>query len=369
MAPPGRHRRSRLLAVAVAVVVWLPLGQPATATPTDVPTALEAWFRTSPVGGPDDPLCAMPVGCPVAPVPPAPPYPEDTLHVGATAGRSDAVTYVAFDTASLPDGATLTGGTARFPVASSEDGTLAPDTARLLACVVTEPFEPARGDRPDAAPEPRCDLAAEATYVADDDLPRFEVDLATFVAAWEPPGAVAGLALVPSPEDPGTWHVAFSAREREQDGAAPPISAAVDYTVTTTEDRSSSGFGDSSFGGGSTTLPRSSSPPTSSSGGFVSRPSAPAPPVVSDADGGRAEAPPVVAPPSVEGEPVAAPVLPAGYAYPVAWLLPLALALGGTLLTRSLTREVEVLDDDAQRDLVGRLWLAFFPDQAPTARR
>lgn len=369
------RRRGRLLVVTCALLLAFPvLAQPAGATTAEVGTELEAWFRTSPVGGEEDPLCATPAGCPVSPVPPAPPYPEQTLHVGATSGRPDAVTYVAFATSTLPAGVELTGGTAVFPIAGTEDGTFAADTAELQACLVTERFDPAEGAPEDEAPSPRCDVSVPATYVGDGDVPAFEVDLTRFVTAWDAPGAIAGLALVPAADGTGTWHAAFSGREREQEDAAPPISAVLTYREAAGDDGAS--FGSSLFTDDGAAAPSSgaagSSGPSSSSSfssGFQSAPSSSAPEVAdpAPATSDQQPAPQVAAPEAVAGQPVAAPVVPAGYPYPVVWLLPLALALAAVALSRALTGEVEVLGDDDERDLIGRLWLAFFPQRRPAA--
>ena len=51
-----------------------------------------------------------------------------------------------------------------------------------------------------------------------------------------------------------------------------------------------------------------------------------------------------------------------GYAYPGVWLLPLALLAGAGSLIRTLRADVEVLTAETERDVVGRLWLAFFPN-------
>lgn len=372
------RRLGRLSAVTCALLLALPvvaalpvLAQPAGGS-AEAGTSLEAWYRTSPVGGEDDPLCATPAGCPAAPVSPAPPYPDGTLHVGATSGRPDAVTYVAFDTSILPAGAELTGGTAVFPVAGVQDGSVAAETAELQACLVGQPFEPAQGAPAEEAPAPDCAVPVPATYVAEGEVPSFEVDLTRFAAAWGGIGAIAGLALVPADGATGTWHVAFSGREREQEASAPPITALLTYREAAADSGAGGGFGSSLFpdppsgsSGSSGSGFDSSSSPFSS--GFQSAPSS-GPAVAAPqtaAPGGADPAPQVAAPETVTGQPVAALVAPGAYPYPVVWLLPLALALGAVVLSRALTGEVEVLADDDERDLIARLWLAFFPERGP----
>lgn len=364
--PVGRGSITIVLAVALLVVLPLIGSAASAASSAEVTTTLEAWFRSSPVDQGDNPLCTTPLGCPPALVPPASPYPEGTLHVGATSGQADAVTYVAFGTSALPSGATLTGGTATLPVAATEDGTVAADTAVFQACLVAQPFGSSDGDPIEEAPEPDCDVSAPARYVADADPPAFEVDLAAFVTAWTGAGAITGLALVPVEDGAGTWHVAFSRRDREQPEAAPPITARLTYEAAGAGAPGQAPGGTTGGFGGDRTFSAERPP---SSGGLASGPSVP---IAADPTGG--EAAPQVAGAAPSGsdasaspptQPIAALAAPLGYPYPVVWLLPLALALGGLLLVRSLSGDVEVLGDDDERDLIGRLWLAFFPDRTP----
>lgn len=374
-----RHRRlTRCLVVAGVLVACAPLlAWPAgAATSASAPTAVEAWYRSPAVGGDQDPVCETPAGCPVAPAPPAPPYPEDTLHVGATSGRTESVTYIAFDTSALPTGATLTGGTATLPVAGSESGSLAADAAELRACLLTTAFEPASGAPVDEAPPPNCSVTAPATYVGEGETPHFEIDLAVFLDGWNAPGAVAGLVLTPGEDASGTWHVAFSGREREQEGAAPPMTATLAYETMQSDgepdfgsslftDDSSSTSGDQETGFGA---PSSSSP--FSPGAQSAPPPAPtAPSVAQPAETGGSDQPaPDVAPDPAAEQPIAAPMVPASYpSYPVVWLLPLLLAFGGITMARTLTGDIEVLSAEETPDLFGRIWFAFFPDRQPSA--
>src|SRR5205823_10646462 len=134
------------------------------------------------------------------------PYPEDTLHVSVTAGQETARTYIAFY---LP-ASNLTGGTLTLPLDTSpSDGSVAPDTADLTACLVTHSFKPVRGSL-ETPPPANCHVSSPATYDAKHSS--FTVDLAAFVSHWT--GGTAALAIVPSTtatQGNATWHTVFYA--------------------------------------------------------------------------------------------------------------------------------------------------------------
>lgn len=356
----------------VAALLALPvLAPPAAGATGEVGLVREAWFQ-APVAAEVEPLCAAPTGC--SPTRPSG-YPEDTLHVGNLNGSTSELATITFDRSVVPATAELVGGTAVLPVADAVAGTLAADTAAIVACLVVEPFEEVDGAPASEAPAHDCTVRSVATYDAEASPARFVVDLSPFVAAWED-GRGQGIALVPDSADTGSWHVAFSGRERSGEGTTPPPSAQLVW-------QPASEATDTDVDGSSDTVP----PATPIDPAPAPPPAAPAPtsgegqapsfgqdtaPVPNDPVDAQ---PPAVAPAPEQGAPadaVAAPApdttalpvtpasVPIGYAYRWGWVLPLLVLLAGTSLTRSLATEVQVVPAAAPRGLGGRLWLAIW---------
>lgn len=303
---------------------------------TTAPEA-EAWYRAAQT-------CTLPVGC--APTPPSQ-YSPDTLHVGVLAGQEEARTFLQLDLTALPAGTKPAGGQLRLPVATgSQDGTRAPETARLRACLVTEPVEEADGEV-GAGPAADCDAAsAEAVFVpaAEQTPAAFTVDLAALAESWTTSSAPGALALLPAEGAAPTesWHVTFSDQDREGDGVA-LITAAV------------------SFVGVAVDVQDAPPPPVSApvDGGFVAPPSfdagtsfaAPAPVFEAPTELGRiASAPqPAAAGPAPQAAPVqevvpVASFVDAGFRYPGVFLLPLLFAVAAGWLGRALTRDLAADD-------------------------
>src|SRR5439155_14439957 len=154
-----KRRVSFLVASASILVLAVAFSwhaRPAAAAQGSAPTVFmstEAWYD-------ETPPCVSLIDCSAAPA--ATPYPEDTLHVSVTAGQETARTYVAFY---LP-ASNLTGGTLTLPLdTSSSDGSVAPDTADLTACVVTHSFKPVRGSL-ETPPPANCHVSSAAVYDA-----------------------------------------------------------------------------------------------------------------------------------------------------------------------------------------------------------
>lgn len=337
-------------AVAVAVLLALPLLLPGAAlaeTAEGVPTLIEAWYRTSPIdtGGEESPVCQLPTGCPEAPAELPNQYPPMTLHVDQVGPTSTAQTFFSLDLGALSFDAEVTGGTVTLPVAGADAGTQAPETAQIVACLVSEPIAPAEGGSASEAPAYDCATSAPATFVPGPP-PVFTVDLAPFVGALSS-GTSQGLALVAAPDSaPANWHVALSAKGREAEGAA-PITAAVQFTQPEP----------TSFGGGSFSpgvVSGNTVPPPSALGGFAFELPPAALPLPSSTLGlpastafqpqiAQPPAAPVQVAPPVAAAPVQQPVAAIGnlgYAYPAVWLLPLVLLGVGGALSRSLTAEM-----------------------------
>ncbi len=291
--------------------------------------AAEGWHRTAPV-------CALPTGCPADP---SSPYSADTLHVGVNLGQEEARTTLLLDLSQLPAGTKPAGGELRLPLATgAQDGTRSPASARMQACVVTEPVQDVDGSFA-AAPAANCDAgSAEAVFVpATEQAPAaFTVDLTALASAWEDSPAPGALALLPAEDTapPETWHVAAASRDRKGDGVA-TITAAVTYVssaVDTVTDPAP--FVAAPVDTGLSDPPAASFDSPLSAGPSldfpVSAAAAPAP-------AGEAAAP-QTAPEQVV--PVAASFVDASFRYPAVFLLPLLVALAAGWIGRAMTRDL-----------------------------
>lgn len=347
-----RRRTLRLpRAIVASVLLAFPLlvpGQALAETAEGLPTLVEAWYRAAPVdtGGEESPVCQLPTGCPEAPAELPNQYPPMTLHVDKLGPSSTAQAFFNLDLSALDFDAEVTGGTVTLPVAGSDAGTQAPETAEIAACLLTEPITPAEGGSPSDAPAFDCATSAPATFVPGPPV-AFTVDLSPFADALSS-GTSPGLAIVAAPDSaPANWHVAFSAKGREAEGAA-PITASVQFTQP---EPVSFGGGATSpeLAGGTATTP---APPPSLGGfGFPSAPvTAPPPPQALGLPDSAALQPQIALPPAAAAAPLAAapaqqPVAAIGnlgYSYPAVWLLPLLLLGAGGALSRSLTAEMVV---------------------------
>ena len=307
--------------------------------------AAEAWYRATPA-------CALPTGCVDVGQNPAP-FKPGTLHVGVTAGQEQARTYVQLDLGAVPSGASPDGGTLLLPVASTQDGTRAPETAELRACAVTAEVLDAEGSfaKP---PEVDCETASEAASfrAADGDEPAaFTVDLAALASAWEGSAQPGAVALLPAAETAPTdnWRVVLSQRERTGEGVV-PISASLTFGSSSA---SSSSF---DFGAGAPPVasapfapaPEFAPPPAfGSAAGQVDQgagttsltaPLGAETPVVPAPDAQAAPAP-MTAPAAQQAVPVAS-FVPSGFRYPAVFLLPLLLAAAAAWVGRALTQDL-----------------------------
>lgn len=303
-------------------------------TATVTPSA-EAWYRVTPA-------CALPTGCADLTAAPSP-YPPDTLHVGVNAGTEEARTYLQLDLAQLPAGTKPSGGTLLLPLAGSDDGTRAPETAKLRACAVTAEVKDADGSFA-TPPEVDCEAAtAPATFVpaAAATPAAFTVDLAALAGAWDDGAQAGAVALVPAAETapPDSWHLAFSDRTRTGEGVVPI--------------RASLAFVSASLDSSSVEAPSVAAPPFEPAPAFApstdtsldSGTSFAAPAVSAEAPllpapvAQAAPAPVAAAPVQQQVVPVAS-FVPSGFRYPAVFLLPLLLALGAAWLGRALTQDL-----------------------------
>ena len=283
------------------------------ATQPAVPVA-ESWYR------PQSPTCGTAVGCLPLSLPAI--YPADTLHVGVAAGQEEARSYVALP---LPASGGLKGGTLTLPIGPTSDGTVQPDAAKVVACLVTgtvkDHVEGDIGPRPGAD----CSVSSPAVAKTSSSGTVLSIDLAPFVAEWSD-AQVGSLAVLPAAtvSAPDTWHLAFSRHDRKGTGVLPLSASLLVETDATTP------------------LPSEPAP----SGGAEPPPVLPVasvPPVVP-------ETLPQVAPeqssppaPSVAGGPSVVPAaqsVDTSFAYPGVFLLPPLVLLAFAWVARAFTRDL-----------------------------
>jgi hypothetical protein len=295
--------------------------------------ASDAWYSAGAA------CTQSPTGCLPAGQPPANPYPAKTLQVGVTAGQEESRTYLSLGLGGLPAGVSVTGGILRLPVSGATEGTRAPDTATLQACLATGSVKDSVEGSTEAPPKTDCKAASStAKYVAaaGTSPEMLTVDLAPFAAAWSAGGAVGqGIALVPATDTgPGSaWHVALSAHDRSVP-AAMHISAVVTYSAAAPSDDTP-------------VFDAAAPPPATTSLGSGSASFA-APPLTPTATPQLPAAPAAVPDVAPQGAPVA-PAQPlstqnvalvGGYAYPGVFLLPILLAAAAAWLARAFTRDL-----------------------------
>jgi hypothetical protein len=322
----GRRRAGRVLsgAVPALALALLPLAA-AQAAPLEARTATvtvgnsaEAWYADAPID-----LCTTPLGCLPAEVPSSP-YPPATLHVGVAGGQESARTYLVPDLLVIPYGSTLVGGTMTLPVAAAtEDGTQAPESAHIVACLAAAPV--ADGVEGSTAEPPKVDCKTSSPLEYDARKSVFTLQLTPLLKATG--GLLTyGIALVPDPKKTGVsdaWHVAFNGKERVK---AKHISSLVTFQRPVVSPPPPV---DQSGDGAVINDPPLEQPPTAPVPG-VGLPD----PVQEPVD----EAPPQVAPPAAA--PVAQPVaLSREFQYPMQFLLPLALLAGAVFFVRLFTRD------------------------------
>ena len=398
MRTPLIRAGAGVVTAVLLLLVALPLtAAAATATVTN---GDEAWFlakkeflKENPTG--EDPTCALPTDCNVAGQATRPsPHPEGVLVVAANAGDPDAQTYFNFDTAALPFGAVVTGGTVTLPVAKDPEARNARAAdAKMVACLVTG-FIPGGADAGSYADRPEFDekICVPVKQSKPDPDLTYTLDLERFGKEWSSGAFMNGITLMvdpeitpPAPEE--TWRVVFNTKRRaDQQTAAqeeqdqpeearieyPPITSKLEYKVVKTtfpplDDGGGAGL--DTGGGGSFPPPDSGSTDsgftdtgTSTSGGFdtggstapvdsgvIAAPeSSVAPPVTTDT---AAEPPLAAAPPAAAAPPTVA-AAATGPSIAV-WLAPLiALALAGAMAW-SLMQPVELAG--AREGAVSRL--------------
>lgn len=324
------RRLPGIAGVLTAGVLLLPVPvASAQAAPVPAAPVAEAWYRTLPVQAPPEAdLCDLPVGCvPAVPVPLPSAYAEGTLHVGVAGGVEESRTYLTLDLAGLEIGSQVTGGTLTLPIAADpQAGTTAADLAALRACGVTAAVQDGTDGSLTGAPPVDCATSSDAVYVpGEGGTPAaFTVDLAPF--ADDLSAGLSSLALVPAEEPGQAWHVAFSRRDREAEGAM-PISASLQ--VAPDDEPRPADSGEATFDDLPLTL---DTPPLDTGASFA------APPLSASEQPLTAPVTPEVAAPTAQ-VPVAA-VLGGPFAYPAVFLLPLLVAGATGWAGRAFTRDL-----------------------------
>lgn len=318
----GAHRSRRRVALLASAVV-LPLAGPlggalvgtaAADSSTQVPDSAEAWYASAPID-----VCSTPLGCPPTQPPTASPYPAGSLHVGVAGGQETARSYLQPALMSLPPGATLLSGTMTLHVdTSNTDGSLTPENAKILACLVTAPFADGTAGSTSAPPAVDCTVSDKPTYVAATGV--LTLDLAPFLQAWDGGAPQLGIALVPNKNQVAqtdAWHVTIEGRKQ---AGAKPVTSTIAYR------EAPAGSLDQSFPSGPVTLPAASPPaPVSLPPTTTSVAPAASPPVV---------APTTPAPLAQRRAAFSGPVT-----YTAAYLAPLALFAGVWFFARLFTRD------------------------------
>ncbi len=285
-----------------------------------------AWFaRAEP--------CLSVIDCAV--LPPVSPYPEDTLHVALSGGDETARSYIAMSFL-LPPDAELLGGELELPLDTDPaHGSVAPETADLIACLTVHKFKPVRGSL-EKPPATKCAVRKGAIY--DEEKAVFTVDLNRFLEDWEEEG-IAALALRPSDSalaNTESWHVVFPADEQAEDDA-PIIEATLVYAAPAD---TTGGFG---FEFESEPEPADQGSSSISSFSPPSFDTAAAPPITQTET--MPSTPPTTSQP-VDAQPISAVAAPTagfageGFAYPIIWAFPLVLLVGYGLIGRALTKEL-----------------------------
>src|SRR3954454_13558349 len=208
------RRRAALLASAVVLPLTglfagLLAGTAQADTSTTVPDVAEAWYAAAPID-----VCTTPLGCPPDQVPTSP-YPAGSLHVGVAAGQETARSYIQPDFNQLT-GATLLSGTMTLHVDTGQsDGSLTPESAKILACLVTAPFTDGTAGSTSAPPATDCTTSAHPAYNASSGV--LTVDLGPFLQAWNRGAQQLGIALVPNQTQltqTDAWHVTIEGHKQ-----------------------------------------------------------------------------------------------------------------------------------------------------------
>lgn len=279
----------------------------------------EAWYNLPAT-------CTLPSGC--VPIPNV--LPAGTLHVGVAAGLTTSVTALLLDRGSLPAGASIMSGTLSLPIdTNAADLSLKPETAGFKACLLTAAFKPGEG-LTTPPPASDCTTSNPAIYEPSP-VARYTVDLTPFLQAWSSGAADHGISLEPfstAKTDMANWQVVFFSKSNSKASARSKISAVMDYvtkpptTATTTPGTTPAVVPQAD---GATKTPVTTTT-TTGAATVVSTPVTTTTPQVAATTTKSTTA---SATSGFAGQ---------GYAYPVVWLLPIALAGAAAWIGRLLTK-------------------------------
>lgn len=289
----------------------------------------EAWYANSPLAA----TCTSPLGClPATTDPTASAYPAGSLHVGVSLGSESSRSYVVPDLHALPKHTVATHGSLVLPVdATNGDGTTNLPAARIEACLVTAKVTDGVYGSTGTPPTTDCATHVKAHYDAKHQ--RFSINLSKFLKAWGSGLPDFGVALVPdtkgaAPTD--TWQVTFAGRRHRH-----AISALLSYGPAPKVTQPSLGqpatTPGTSTGTGAAPQPATGPAPQAAPTAAAALPGA-----QTVTGGGQA---PVVAGNPAKSQTAAPVALVRGFAYPMVFLLPLALLAGAIFLGRLFTRE------------------------------
>jgi hypothetical protein len=351
-----RARRTALGWAGVASLVVLGLWPLAPSTAAgdeesvEVEDAAEAWYvspaatpaadgaPTLPAPPPLPDVCTLPIGCPAGPPPVdvtalptvAAAYPLGTLHVQATGGQRSAHSYVVPDTTTIPADASVVSGTLVLPLnKQDEGGNVSAETARMIACLNTEPVTDGVAGGAEEAPDFNCKKVSSKLKF-DEKERSFSVDLTPFLQEWAT-GATDnyGIALVPALDlgPDATWQVTLNGDSVEKGKRA---SSTLVYRLADTTEPAPPAEPEEE-------APEAAPPVTTGGGGGpAAQPAAPVPPPKTR----PAESAPATAPQAheqLQAAPFALLNSP-WYSYRGVVFLPLAFLLALGLTGRSLTR-------------------------------
>jgi hypothetical protein len=337
----GRRLVTGALVTATATVMLVPVAS-ADETQVTLTPSFESWYQPNPtcaqVTG-----CVTPDGVTSAVGVPTSPYPAGTLHVGVDAGTETARAYLRFLLAQ--DAGTLSSAHVEIPLdVASENGNAQPETAHVLVCLTKSAITKSEGSL-NEPPRTDCSAGAALTYAATP-APHLTGDLRPLLAGL---ATGAALALIPdaaNTQPTDTWHIVFSAHDRPPKATVPADRPASGPAILRVTIRGLDQDAEQPAAGLPLEEPQPGSQVIDAPGGTDF---APAPSTVLAQPGVPPSGPQVAA----SAPPVASAVratagyarLPVGAAYPLVWLLPLALLMLVPYLGKTLLMDLDSRTD------------------------
>ena len=298
----------------------------------------EGWYQSNPSCHAPS-ICVTPAGAP------APnPYPARSLHVGFSAGRETARSYLALP---LPAaGGDLSSGWLTVPLDTSQvHGSQSPERAALQVCLTEATITAVDGSLA-SPPAPDCSGSATVVYLPTPTL-HLLADLAPLLGRLP---RVHGLVLLADPvkaAQTDTWRVVFSAHDRTDAARTAPATVTLTAGGLPRDPQPASPVRPADGPVPADPLPADPPPSGPVAGLAGPTPDRPLPPVGSVvpevATPAPEPAPTVVLPAALSTRAAAvrtAQTVTTGYAYPGVWLLPLGLLVLVPITFRALTRDL-----------------------------